>query len=235
MAYLNYNSNMKVSNDISESEYQRVLISQFFQKVLTINLSFFLLRIIFSLFIMIIYIDFSASKQVEFIDSLLVQTAMIIEFLTFVIFYINSLKKNKDKTNINIIKTWFYSYIILSLFWVLLIDAVKYIMFIIRDDSEEYSLFSEWLPYLYILLSSIVITITIYKTAGHLNLKMIKITALGYLLLPMLIILLQSQNIMFHQQSSYLINKIDISATLYNVQYIIWLFVLNIMVRNKCC
>lgn len=206
---------------IGESEYQRLILSKFFKALLVINLVFFLIRISSELTVLIISINIKIPDEASAINTFMDYTLLLIEYFAFFLFYIRTMEKNNNKENLHIIRTWFFSYVFLSILRVFLIHVICDKIFMNKISIMKYLVFCNGIPHLYLLLSSILIANAIFQVGIYLNSRAVKIAAIGYPLPPLLIILVQALII-----SPRFSATIDITIALYNMQYFFCLFAL---------
>jgi hypothetical protein len=224
-----FKSDKAIPYDLSAQGQQ---LTDFFRYLLIINVVFFFLQNMSEIILMFMYVNYSDTDFIIKVDLIWEKALMLIEAIVFSFFYYLEIRKNVHDKNFRIIRIWVFSYIILSFFWIIFIDFIRSTVFYHKENTAEYITFMDYLPYLYIIFSAAIITITIYRTSKYLKLKWVMISAAVYPIFSFIILLLRYLDIIYGPKTTYFLYKIDIAASLYDVQYIIWLYLLYRNIKN---
>jgi hypothetical protein len=195
----------------------------FFKKLLVINAIFFILRIVTKSIFIVLYNNTDNLGHVTLLDNLVLQIITCIGFIVLFMFYLRTVKRGVEIEDQLIVKTWFFSYMLLLILGPLIINGIKYTIFHNEINTREYVIFSNIIPYLYIGLSAMATSIVLYFTGSILNITLIRVTAYIYPIITVLIMLLPPQDLSINDKLSI---RLYIVKPLYNLQYIGALFII---------
>jgi len=194
----------------------------FFRNLLIINLVFFTTTSLLNVCVALLYKNVEKIGQVATFHDYFSGCNALLKFIVTSVFYYLSVKKTKNKDNNFILKIWFFTYVMLEVFKIVIMDAIKYSAFD-NVNSRDFSIFIRNKPLIFIGFSSIILSVVFYLTGILLNIKLVSRMSFIYPAVAVLIILIRPLEIDINNRFTMTVN---ISELLYDIQYILWLAVL---------